>query len=474
MNFSEEWRNSPVYRIWPLMIVATGLFACAPAAERAPTDGWPEARPVGASILPKIPPEPPAFGPSGEIVPDEPSDELSLRDALALALLKSPELAVFSWEVRAANARILQASLIPNPELGVEVENFGGSGTQKSFEGAESTIALSQLIELGGKRDKRTRVATLERDLAGWDYEAKRLDVYIATAKTFMKTLAAQRLAELRQEQLTLANRVLISVSERVQAGRASPLEEARASVAMESSRVSAQRATRGLQAARDQLVAMWGSTNARFTRATGELDKISVLPPVTDLLVRLSENPDLARMENEFELRRSNLALAKANDMPDITFSAGVRRFEETGDNAFIAGFSIPIPVFGVNPGGILEAERRLSQQKSRQQATAAGITSTLKEAYSEAAALYSEILALRSTILPGAQKAFEAAQQGYAQGKFDFLEVLDAQRTFFEVRERYLLTAVAYHEVTLDLERLTGKALIEPPGPAGDGNKK
>ena len=85
------------------------------------------------------------------------------------------------------DARILQAGLLPNPELGAEVENFGGSdmrsGTFDECGGHGS--ALSQLIELGGKRAKRSRVAKLERDLAGWDYEAKRLDVYVATAKGF-------------------------------------------------------------------------------------------------------------------------------------------------------------------------------------------------------------------------------------------------------------------------------------------------
>src|SRR5262245_55870264 len=63
-------------------------------------------------------------------VPDfrEPTGTISLRDALAAALLHNPELAAFSSEVRAREARALQAGLLPNPELDTEFEDFAGSG----------------------------------------------------------------------------------------------------------------------------------------------------------------------------------------------------------------------------------------------------------------------------------------------------------------------------------------------------------
>jgi len=109
---------------------------------------------------------------------NEPTGVLSLREALLLALRHSPDLAAFAWEVRAGEARTLQAGLLPNPEFDIELENFAGSGDLEGFDARETTIALNQLIELGGKRLKRKRVAALERDLRGWDYEAKRLDVF--------------------------------------------------------------------------------------------------------------------------------------------------------------------------------------------------------------------------------------------------------------------------------------------------------
>jgi outer membrane protein, heavy metal efflux system len=62
---------------------------------------------------------------------------------------------------------------------------------------------------------------------------------------------------------------------------------------------------------------------------------------------------------------------------------------------------------------------------------------------------------------VLPGAQRAFDAASEGYRQGKFGFLEVLDAQRTLFEARGRYLEALAAYHKAVAEVERLIGEPL-------------
>src|SRR5205823_9936475 len=53
--------------------------------------------------------------------------EVTLAQALALTLKQNPDLAAFSWDVRSAGARILQARLWPNPEPGTQSEGSGFS-----------------------------------------------------------------------------------------------------------------------------------------------------------------------------------------------------------------------------------------------------------------------------------------------------------------------------------------------------------
>src|SRR5262245_54860130 len=83
---------------------------------------WPEPRPLGRD-LPASQPQPPV---EARLTRDvrEPTGVVTLAQVQAQALLQNPRLAAFGWEVRAREAQILQAGLLPNPEVDVEVENF--------------------------------------------------------------------------------------------------------------------------------------------------------------------------------------------------------------------------------------------------------------------------------------------------------------------------------------------------------------
>jgi cobalt-zinc-cadmium efflux system outer membrane protein len=389
----------------------------------------------------------------------EPRGDIALRDALSLALQHNPELAAFSIDVRVAEARTLQAGLRPNPEIAIEMENFAGSGTLRSFDGAETTIQIGQLIELGGKRPKRARVASLEGELAGWDYEAKRADVLTETSKSFVDVLAAQERLALTRELLRLAEQTFETVSARVQAGKDSPVEETKAGVALSNSRIEHARAQRSLEAARKKLVAAWGSGVPAFERAVGPLDQVSPIPPSDGVTQEIRGNPDIARWATEQEQRRAASALQNAIRIPDPTLAAGVRRFRESGDSAFVAGLSIPLPLFNRNQGGILESRRRMAKAERESAAAEARVRVALAEAYLALSTAASEIEALKTTVIPGAQSAFEAASEGYRQGKFGYLDVLDAQRTLFEARGQYVSALTTYQKALADMDRAIGK---------------
>lgn len=446
--------------IW-LSILFLALAGCAgPLSEQADS-GWPEPRPLAKSypsFLAPIEPqenEPPTNETEPPALP-EPTGSITLKEGLSRALLENPDLASFSWEVRAAEARILRAGAIPNPELAAEVENVGGSGERKGFESTETTLSVSQLIELGGKRGNRITAATLERDLAGWDFESKRLDVYTETAEAFIDVLAAQRRLKLADRSLDLAKQVLRAARERVRAGLVSPLEETRAGVRVSTSTIDQEREKRALVEARERLAAMWGSTAPAFSEVKGDFEDVATIPPLTELLQQISQNPDIARWTAETDLREAELALEESRNIPDLTIGGGVRRFEETNDNAFVASVSIPVPVFGLNPGGTLEARRRISQAAENKRAATTRTHTALSQTYQGLSAAYEEVIGLSNQVLPGAKAAFNAARKGYQEGKFDFLEVLDSQRTLLEAEAAYIDALANYHARMVAVERL------------------
>lgn len=396
---------------------------------------------------------------SGETIPDQ----LTMASAMALALRKNPSLSGFSAEIRARDAAALQAGLLLNPELGVEVGNFGGKDALEGVDGAETTIAFSQLVELGGKRENRRMVANLDKTLAEWDYQSKKLDVLAATAKAFVGVLIAQEQVALNDELLKLAEQTTTAVIEKVDAGKVSPVEKSRAQIELVAARTEANKAVRELEAARRRLAGFWGGERADFSRAVGQLGDISVLPNEESLKEFLSNNPDLARWPDEIERSEAALSLARSEAVPDLTLSAGIRNFQETDDNAFVVGVSVPIPFFNRNQGGISEARARIDKTQSETQTAKVGLLTGLSDTWQSLSAANTEAVGLRDEILPSAQATYESTELGYREGKLDFLQMLDAQRTLFTVKRQYLLSLGAYHLATTDMERLVGVPLSD-----------
>jgi cobalt-zinc-cadmium efflux system outer membrane protein len=402
---------------------------------------------------------------------DQLPEEITLNQALSLALMHNPELAASTWDVRSGEARLIQAGLFPNPELDVEVENFGGSRKEedsdgsseriKRFDAAETTVALSQLIETAGKRSKRKQVATRDHDLLGWDFETKRLDTITEVTNAFIDLLGLQERMVLTDNLVDLSQDVFNTVSERVKAGKVSPVEETRAQVALSTIQIEQERVKRELEAGRKRLAATWGSNKSAFQRVSGTLETITALPPYESLITRISQNPDIARWETELEQREAALRLEKAQRYPDLTIAGGFKYLSEWNDQTYVMGMSLPLPFLNRNQGAILEASNNL--QKAREERTAAEVNAiaTLDELYQTLLSSYNEVTVLRDTILPGAESAFNASNEGYLEGKFSYLDVLDVQRSLFDAEDTYINSLVAYHKALTSIERLIGEDL-------------
>ncbi|HDZ23520.1 MAG TPA: TolC family protein [Desulfobacteraceae bacterium] len=383
---------------------------------------------------------------------------ITLKDAISTALVRNPDLMAFSIEIRAQEAQMIQAGLFPNPEFQFQSEDFGGSGTRQGFDLTETTVQLSQLIELGGKRSKRKMIASLDRDLAGWDYKSKRADVLTKVTKAFIDVLADQKRVALAKEMVDLAAKVLQTVSARVKAGKVSPIEETRAKVAFFANQIALQQAKRRLEGSRKQLATTWGAKTALFDQVKGRLDVLAPVPSIEALEGLISGNPDIARWATEMEQRNASLALAKAKKIPDPTVSLGGKHYSDLGENAFMFSISIPIPIFDRNQGGISKARERVAKaREERQAATLRGFWD-LAETYRSLSSAYSEALGLQTEVLPGATAAFKALRKGYHQGKFDYLSLLDAQRTLFESKGQYIEALRVYHQGIAEVERLIG----------------
>jgi cobalt-zinc-cadmium efflux system outer membrane protein len=382
-------------------------------------------------------------------------------------MLGNTELQEFSWQLRAAEAKVLQASLRPNPELSVEVEDVLGSGDFHVADEAQVTLQLARLVELGGKRSARLEVADRARGLSSRDFEAKRVEVLAETTRRFIRLLAAQSEMELAESALQLSASTLASVRRRVKAGADSPLSEQKALTALARLRIAHEHAEHGLKVARYGIASMWGSRGPEFAVASGDLYGTRALQSFDALVARLNTSPEIVRSTDEISLREAEIRLADTRKIPDIALSGGARWLEGPGEHSFVFGVSMPFPISDRNQGN--RAEARALLEKSRQ--SAATIETRLRALlfglYQELSHAAIALEMLERDVLPGAERSLELSRNSFAEGRFSYLELADAQRTLVDVRAERIETGAEYHEFVLEIERILGAPIDEPVPP-------
>jgi len=401
--------------------------------------------------------------------PEDPRDltgTLTLQQVIAHVLLYNPELEMFSLEIRAREARTLQAGLLPNPSLYFGSENVFSSDSVAPSNPVQNTITLSQVIELGGKRSKRKQAASLDTELAHWDYETRRMDVLTRVTQAYVEVLRAQEQWKLNDELVQLSENALAAVSARVEAGKVPPIEEVKAQVTLSQVRIKWEQSKNQLASARRRLATLWGRPRVTFDRAQGDLFAIGPIPEFQTLSDQLTGNPELARWATELLKRDADLALEQSKALPDVRLGAGARNFEGIPGETFIFEVELPLVFFDRNQGGIAEARHRRAQTEARQRAVEMQLNAVLSDTYNRLTNAYMRVVSLKTKVIPGARTAFDAVDEGYRFGKFGYLDYLDSQRTWFQSRGEYLDALAAYHQAVASVERLTGSPLESNPG--------
>jgi cobalt-zinc-cadmium efflux system outer membrane protein len=405
----------------------------------------------------------------------EPHGELTLAQAVGAALTRNPELQSAEYELRAADARTLQAGLRPNPELSVEFENFAGTHDAQGTHALGTTLSLSQVVELGGKRERRVEVAERNRDRIALERQIRQLDVLAEVTRRFVEVVAAQERMALAKRATELSERTLAAIAARVAAARSPEAEQSRAAIALARAQLEQQRAEHELLGSRRMLAALWASTEPDFDTARADLYAMPSVEGFEALAQRLQNNPDFLSFAAESRLREAELRLAQAQARPSLQWSAGIRRLQDASDPdrhdmALVAGFSLSLPLSDRNQGAIRESQIRQEQVPVDQRAASIKANATLFDLYQTLQQARLEAQALHGQIIPQAQQALAQTDYGFQRGRFSYLELANAQLELIELERAAIDAATTYHRLVAEMERLTNEPLSSEP--SGEGS--
>lgn len=399
----------------------------------------------------------------GAVAAQGAGEALSLGEAAERALSRNPHLQAGAYRSRAAEARLKEAGQRPPFVLGGELEDVAGSGEFRGTRSAQSTLSLSKVIELGGKRDARVDAAGGEWALMGVEQEARRLDLLAAVARRFVHVAADQARLELARRATELARRTESIVAERVAAARAPVTERNRAAVALARARIEEEHAEHELETSRLRLAVSWGDTEPDFVRVEGALLDLPEVADFQTLRGRLDANPDLERFATERRQREARLRLAEAQRRPDIRVGAGLTRQESLDAQALRFSVSIPLGTGKRAEPGIGAAGAELEQLELNADAARLELHALLFALYQELRHARTEVEVLRDEVMPRVKETLARTEAGFRAGRFSFLELTVAQAERLAAERDILRASRDYHERLIELERLTGSAVAQ-----------
>ena len=377
---------------------------------------------------------------------------LSLPQALDEAFARSPTVIAAEAEVRAAEARARQAGYRENPEISVEVENFGGTGELKGLRSTETTVSINQRLDLGGRRSARVAVARADINLQRLRLAVARADLAQQVRLEFARGVAARERLEQADENVELTNELARVAGLLVDAGREPPLRAIRARSALAQAQAQQEAERADELAARTELASLLGS-NTPIQVLTGEA--LDLTPTNVDVERSLEVRVAAA----DVVAARAQLKAQTAERRFDPAVGVGVRQIRETGDVGLVAGLSMPLPIFNRNGGNIDAARSAVAAAEARQRAALVGVTSRGRNAIAAVEAAQRRLIALQKSALPEGREALRLAQISYTEGRTTLVELLDAQNAYLATQAALTEAELALATATAELGRIAAE---------------
>lgn len=377
---------------------------------------------------------------------------LSLEQALTEAEARSPAIVAAKARVRAAEARVRQAGVRSNPELSVQVENFAGTGQVSGLRSAETTIAVNQMLDFGGRR--QARVAAARADLAAEQLRLSisRADLAQQVREQFAKAVSARERFRIATENDAVAREIARVTSILVKEGREAPLRaiRARSAAARAAAELEAGRAEE--QASRNTFASLFGTTVPPKELLGGLLDlRPRQVNPEQSLDVRLAD-AERARANAEVAQEISVARLSPAVGL-------GVRHLRETGDLGLVGGVSVTLPLFDRNKGNIAAASAAVRAAEANLANAKVSARVRARNAITNVEAAAARVAALENSAVPEAAEALRLAHRSYAEGRATLLELLDTQNAYREAQAALVEARLAQALATAELGRASAQ---------------
>lgn len=391
-----------------------------------------------------------------------PPAPLTLDEAIDRVARVHPDLRLPALQRAAAQARLEEAAFKPSLVFGVEIENALGTGGNRGFDAAETTVSLAGVLERGGKLDARRALAQANIDALAPQREVVRLDLMAEVARRYLAITAATAQRRIAVDDIGQRTRAVGAARQRLQAGASPAATLMTAQAALAQAELDRDRADQALRAARLSLSALWNARSVDFDTVSGDPLQLPMLQDFDQLAGLLERTPELAVIAGEERVREAQLQLASSRQRSDVSWQFGVRDMRDNGDTALVAGFSVPLGSMRRAGPEIRAAQAELAMSAVERQGRALRLHATLAEAHGRYETARVEVQRMDTDVLPQLLRAENAAGSAWRAGAISYMEWAQLQAMRMDALRRQLDAALSAQSALIEIQRLSGQPLV------------
>lgn len=361
---------------------------------------------------------------------------LSLSDLESLAFQHNPTLAAATARLSAARGQQFQAGRYPNPVAGyqgMEIGIRGTAGQQGGF--------IGQRIVTGGKRQLDQAAAGKAVTAAHFDFHAQEQRVLSDVRVRFYHAVIMQQRVKLTHELVRIGDE-LVRATEQLLAGRqATQNDLLLAEIQVDESRILFDNSSNEETEAWRRLAAVVGLPSMQPMPLTEQLETDSpTLDWATCYATVIDNNPSLHAAKMRVDQARIRIKRARKEPIPDIDLLVAHRHHNVTDENVTNVQVGIPVPLFNKNQGNIRSAEAEWRAAGKELKRIELVLQDRLAVTYRRYTNAVQQMQRYRERMIPRAKTSLKLVTDGYEKGQVQYLTLLTAQRTYWQVSLSYL----------------------------------
>jgi outer membrane protein, heavy metal efflux system len=278
--------------------------------------------------------------------------------------------------------------------------------------------------------------------------------------------LALERLVEVSTQLVAVAQSSATTARKRVEAGAAAYQEQLRAEVQLVQAQTELRELDRELATARQAFVTVLGRPDLKEAKLSGTLAE----RPNAGLMEKreeefLARHPSAVAARASVDRAELEYRRARLEPYPDVTVEVSGGKLGETDQSIIQLGFSLPIPIIDRGKGKQQEARANVRGAEAELHVVQQQLLREWANAQKRYRTAAEQVASYREQALPKADEALRLVRTGFEEGKFNFIDLVDTQRTTAEVRLAYQQKLLELNVTEAEVEALLPSASAFQP---------